>query len=134
MVESKDEKRIAIVENSLVDGLKIRGLIDALKHRYRVVRDFAGDLLKTQCRTMEKLQRSVDALKKHVGLIFWRFISRPKNVSHLGHRRKPIFHRRRRALRFPRVAPRPVDAYSPLARRIFAGNMGLIVGTGWCFR
>ena len=53
MVQPKHEQRVAVIENALVDGLLVSGLIDALEDRDRMSRHFTGDLLKAQSRAME---------------------------------------------------------------------------------
>jgi hypothetical protein len=77
---------------------------------------------------VKQLKRSRDALKKLRGAPFRRLVGRPEDVPNLGHGGEAVLHRRGIALGFPGIAPGPVDAYAPLARRVFARNVILIVG------
>src|ERR1700733_7321441 len=95
-----------------------------------MARRFTGDLLETERRAMKQLERSRDALKELRGAPFLRLIGWPSDTANFSHRRKPIVHLRKVALGFPRVAPRPVDAHAPFARRIFARKVILIVCPG----
>ena len=79
---------------------------------------------------MKQLKRSRDALKELRGAPFRRLVGRPEDVPNLGHGGEAILHRRWVTLRLPRIAPRPVDADTSLARRVFARNVILIVRPG----
>ena len=83
---------------------------------------------------MKQLERARDALKELRRAPFRRLVGRPGDAADFGHRREPIVHRRRVALRLPGVAPRPVDAHAPFAWRVFARNVVLIVGPGGSLR
>ena len=125
---------VGVSENALVDRQLVAGLVDALEDGDRVARCFAGDLLEAEGRAVKQLKRSRDALKELRCAPFWRLVGRPEDVPNLSHGREAILHRRRVALRLPRIAPRPVDADAPLARRVFARNVILIVGAGGSLR
>ncbi len=134
MVESEHHQRVGVGQNTFIDRQLESGLVDALEDGDRMASRFASDLLETEGRAVKELKRSRDALKELRRAPFRRFVGRPEDVPNLGHGGETILHRRRVALRLPGIAPRPVDAHAPLARRIFARNVILIVGPGGSLR
>jgi hypothetical protein len=134
MIESEHHQGVSVGENALIDRQSVSGLVDALEDGDRMARCFAGDLLETEGRAVKQLERSRDALKELRGAPFWRLVGRPEDVPNLGHGGEAILHRSRVALRLPGIAPRPVDADAPPARRIFARNVILIVRPGGSLR
>src|SRR5262249_118590 len=85
---------------------------------------------KAQRRAMKQFECARDALEKLSCTPFRLFIIRPNHSAHLGHSRKAILHFHEIALRFPWVAPTPIDAQAPLAWRVLARDVVLLVGTG----
>src|SRR6185436_371740 len=81
-------------------------------------------------RAMKEFQCSRNPLKEVSRVPLLRLIGWPCYAPHLGHGREPIIHLRRITVRFPRVAPAPVDAYAPLTGGLPAGDVLLIVGSG----
>ena len=88
----------------------------------------AGDLLEAERGAVEQLQRAGDPLEEVCGAPFRRLVGRPRHPADFGHRRETVVHLRQIAVGFPRVAPRPVDAHAAFARRVFAGDVVLVVG------
>ena len=131
MVESEHHQRVGVGQNPLVDRQLETRLVNALEDGDRMAGGLAGNLLKAERGAVEKLQRAGDPLEKLRRAPLRRLVVRPEHVADFGHRREAVFHRRRIALGFPRVAPRPVDAQAAFARRVFAGNMVLVVGACW---
>ena len=129
VVQSEHHERVTVGQNPLVDRQFVARLVDALEDRDRVAGGFAGNLLKAQRRAMEEFQRAGDPLKELRRTPLRRLVGRPQHGADLGHRREAVLHCRRIALGFPRVAPRPVDAQSSFARRIFTRDVVLVVGS-----
>jgi hypothetical protein len=134
MVEPEHHQRVGVGENAFVDRQLVAGLVNALENGDRMTRRFTGDLLEAEGRAVKQLKRSRDALKELRGAPFRRLVGRPEDVPNLGHGGEAVLHRRRVTLRLPRIAPSPVDAYAPLARRVFARDVILIVGPGVSWR
>ena len=86
---------------------------------------------KLSVRAVEQLQRAGDALEELRRAPLRRLVVRPGDAADFGHGREAVVHARQVALRFPRIAPRPVDADPPFARRVLAGDVVLVVGAGW---
>ena len=128
VVEPEDHQCIGVSQNAFVDGELVARLIDALKDGHGVAGGFTRELLEAQGGAVKQLQRTRNSLEKLSRAVFWRFVRRPQRVAHFGNRGEPVFHRRRIALRLPRIAPGPVDADTPLPRRVLPGDMVLIVG------
>src|SRR3954468_12471078 len=76
---------------------------------------------------MEELERTGDSLQEHLRRVLGRLVIRPGDAAHFGDGGEPIVHLRDVALRLPRIAPRPVDAEPPLARRVSARDLNLVV-------
>ena len=81
---------------------------------------------------MEEFKRTGNTLEKLRCAPFGLLIVRPQHCADFGHRGEAVFHRCRVALRFPWITPRPVDADAAFARRVFAGDVVLIVGARVC--
>src|SRR5580765_2640566 len=79
---------------------------------------------------MEQLQSSTDTLQEIHLVPLRRFERRPRNSANFGHRGKPIVQLGKIAVRFPRIAPGPVDGHPTLAGRMFSGDMVLVVRSG----
>ena len=79
---------------------------------------------------MEQLQGSADALQEIHLVPLGAFESRPGDPANFGHRGKPIVQLGEIAVRFPRIAPGPVDAHAAFAGRVLTGDVVLVVGAG----
>src|SRR3984957_64202 len=134
MIEPEHHEGVGVGENAFIDWLLVTGLIDALENSDWMARRLAGDLLETEGRAVKQLKRSRDALKELRGAPLRRLVGRPQDIANLGHSGEAVLHRRRIALRLPGIAPRPVDAYAPLAGGVFARNVILVVGPGESWR
>ena len=77
---------------------------------------------------MEQLERAGDPLQEHLRGVLRGLIRGPGDPAHFGDRREAIVHLGDVAIRFPRVAPRPVDAEAAFARRVRPRNFDLVVG------
>src|SRR5271166_2064313 len=128
VVESKHHQSVSVGQYPLVDRQPVARLIDALEHGDRMAGDVFGNLLEAESRTVKQLERARDSLEKLRRAPFRLLVGRPGDAANLRHRRKPVVHLRKVALGLPRVAPGPIDADAPLARRVFAGDMVLVVG------
>src|SRR5258705_9349381 len=85
-------------------------------------------LRKAQRRQERQFERAGDHLKKRLRGVLRRLVVRPGDSTHLADRGESIVHLRDVAVRFPRVAPGPVDAEAPLAWRVRTRNFDLVVG------
>ena len=127
VIEAEDHQRVSIGEDAFVERETLSGLIDALVNGNRLPRGFPDRVLKPHERQVEQFQRSRDALQEHSLRIFWIFIE-----SAIRHAGLPSSSRtgcpipsHRGCL--PGIVPRPVDAETPLALRVFSGQVQLIV-------
>src|SRR5579862_6460215 len=127
MVEPEDHQRVGIGENPLVNRQLLAGLIDALVDGDGLPRYFADDALKVQQRKVEELERPLDALQKHLIRICLRFVRRPRDAAHFGHRRKPIVQLSDVAIRFPGVTPRPINAEAAFAFDVWPRYVELVI-------
>ena len=117
-----------------VDRKLLPRLVDALVHGDRMSRQLANQLLETKQRQMEQFERAGDALQEHLRGVLGRLIRGPGHAAHFGDGREAIVHLGDVAIRFPRVAPRPVDAETAASRRVRTRNFDLVVGAGTGFR
>src|SRR6516162_2651282 len=83
---------------------------------------------------MKQFERSGDPLQKHLCrelrcLVMW-----PRDAANLGDGGETVVHLRDIPVSLPRVAPRPVNAETPFARRVRPGDLHLVVGSGAGFR
>ena len=131
MVESEHQERVGVRQNPFVNRQFVARLVDALEHCDRVAGGFAGNLLEAECGAVKKLQRAGDPLEELRSAPFRRLVGWPQHIADFGHRREAVLHRPGVALGFPRVTPCPVDAQAAFARRVFAGDVGLVVGACW---
>src|SRR3977135_2985458 len=76
---------------------------------------------------MKQFERAGDPLKKQLRGVLGRIVVRPGASTQLGDRGESIVHLRDVAVRFPLVAPGPVDAEAPLAWRVRTRNFDLVV-------
>src|SRR4051794_28385931 len=90
--------------------------------------NLANDVLETERRAVEQLERPCNSLQEICRVPLGRFILRPSDATNFRHRREAIVHNRRIAVRFPGIAPGPVDANPSLATRVLARHVVLIVG------
>ena len=128
MVESEHQERVGVRQNPFVNRQSVARLVDALEHCDRVAGGFAGNLLEAECGAVKKLQRAGDPLKELRRALLRRLVGWPQHIADFGHRREAVLHRRGVALGFPWVTPCPVDAQAAFARRVFAGDVVLVVG------
>ena len=133
MIEAEHHQRVRIVENARVDRQLLSRLVDALVDGHGMSRQLSNQLLETQQRQMEQFERAGDALQKHLRGVLGRLVRRPGHAAHFGDRGEAIVHLGDVAVRFPRVAPGPVDAEPPLPWRVRTRNLDLVVRarTGW---
>ena len=129
MVEAEHHQRVGVVEDALVDGLGVAGLVDALEHRNRVTSHLAGQILERQRGAMEQLQRPGDALQEVRRLELGRLVAGPQHVAYLGHGGEAVLHCGRIPLGLPGIAPRPVDAHAAPAV-VRARDVILVVRAG----
>ena len=132
VVESEHQERVGVSQNPFVNRQFVTRLVDALEHGNRVASCFTGNLLEAERGAVKKFQRAGDPLKELRSTPLRRLVRRPQHSADFGHRREAIFHRGGIALGFPRVTPRPVDAQAALARRVFAGDVVLVVRACRC--
>src|SRR5580704_8552062 len=78
---------------------------------------------------MEQLECACYALQEVRFVVFGGFIGWPRDVADFGHRGEPVIDLSGVPLGFPRVAPRPVDAYSAVPV-MTSRNVALVVRTG----
>ena len=123
MIESEHHQGVGVGENAFIDRQFVAGLVDALEDRNRMAGRFTGDLLETEGRAVEQFECSRYALKELRSAPFRRLVGRPGDAANFRHGRKPIVELLKVALGLPRIAPCPVDAHAPRARRIFARNV-----------
>src|SRR4029079_17742742 len=109
-------------------------LVDALEYGDRVARGLTGDLLEAEGGAVKKLQSTGNPLKELRGAPLRRLVGRPQYGADLGHRGEAVLQCRGVALRFPRVAPCPVDAQAASACHVFARDVILVVGARRCQR
>jgi hypothetical protein len=88
----------------------------------------ADHLLEAKQRKMEELERPRNSLQKHLGRVLGCLVVGPGDTADFGDRGEPVVHLGDVALRLPRIAPGPVNAESPLPRRIGARDLNLVVG------
>ena len=122
VIQAEDHQRVGIAQDALVQRQSLTGLIDPLKDCDRRAGDSSDHLLESHDGQMEQLQRSRDTLQKHLLRKFHRFISRPRYPANLSHRRESIVQLGRIPVGFPRIAPGPIDAETPFARRCTFGR------------
>ena len=134
MIEAEHHQRVGIVENAGVDRKLLTRLIDALVHGDWMSRLLADQLLETKQRQMEQFERAGDALQEHLRGVLRGLIRGPGHATHFGDGGEAIVHLGDVAIRFPRVAPRPVDAETASSRRVRTRNFDLVVGAGTGFR
>ena len=127
VIEPEHHQRVRVGENPLVDRQRITRLIHALEHGHRMAGHLARRLLKAQRRAMEQLQRAGDSLQEVGAAPLRALVGRPRDPSDLGHRRESIVHLRDVATRLPRIAPSPINADPPLAGRVLASDVILVV-------
>ena len=138
VVEAEHHQGVGVVEDALVDGLGVAGLVDPLEHRDRVTGHLAGQVLERQRGAMEQLQRPGDALQEVGRLELGRLVAGPEHVAHLGHGGEAVLHCGRIPLGFPGIAPRPVDAHAaPAVTWVGRRDPGCTCGPAevrsWCF-
>ena len=134
MIEAEHHQRVGIVENAGVDRKLLTRLIDALVHGHWMPGQLANQLLETKQRQMEQFERAGDALQEHLCGVLRSLIRGPGHATHFGDCGEAIVHLGHVAIRFPRVAPRPVDAETASSRRVRTRNFDLVVGAGTGFR
>src|SRR5205814_4667 len=83
--------------------------------------------LDTEQRQVEHFERAGDALQRRLRRVLTGLIRRPGHPTHFGDGGEAIVHLRDVAVRLPRVTPGPVDAEAPLAWRVRARNLDLVV-------
>ena len=127
MIEAEHHQRVRIVEHARIDRQFLTGLIDALVHGDGMPRLFPDQLLETKQRQMEEFERAGDALQEHPGRVLECLVGGPGHAADFRDRGEPIVHLGDVAIRFPRVAPGPVNAEPPLAWRVRTRNLDLVV-------
>ena len=88
---------------------------------------FAGDFLEQERGAVEQFQGAIDSLEEVLRTPFGGLIRRSCYSADLGHGRETIVHFLDIPVCLPRIAPSPVNAHSPFAGSVFAGQMVLIV-------
>ena len=133
VVQPEHHQGVGVGEDPLVDREPVAGLVDALEDGDRVAGGFAGQVLESQRRAVEKFQGAGDALEEVRLVVFRCLVARPQGVADFGHGGEAVVHRGGVALGFPRVAPRPVDADAPSAG-VRTRDVALVVGprSGQC--
>src|SRR6185295_11589379 len=76
------------------------------------------------------LQRSADPLQEIHLVPLGAFECRPRDPANFGHRGKSIVQLGEIAVRFPRIAPGPVDAYAAFTGRVSTGGVILVIRAG----
>ncbi len=128
VVQPEDHQRVRIRQDPLVDRLPIAGLVDPLEDGDGLVGGFAYELLKAQRGAVKQLQRAGNALQEGLLVPFPGFILGPGHPPNLGEGGEAVVHDGRVAVRFPGIAPGPVDAHPTLAGLVLARHMILVVG------
>ena len=130
MVEPEHHERVGVGENAFIDRQLVAGLVDALEDGDRMASSFAGDLLETEGRAVKQLKRSRNALEGTA----LRSIPESRRLARRRGERpswsKTDCPSRQDRAATPTDSSSPVDAHAPLARRVFARNVVLIVGPG----
>src|SRR3954453_17608570 len=78
---------------------------------------------------MEQFQCPGDPLQEIHSVPLGRFESWPRDAANFRHGREPVIHFREFTVRFPRVAPGPINAEPPLARRVLSRDVVLVVSS-----
>src|SRR4029450_12783897 len=94
----------------------------------------ASQLLEAEQREMKQLEGPGDALKKQLCGVLSGFVRRPGHAAHFGDGREAVVHFRDVAIRFPGVAPRPIDAEPAFPRGVRTWNLDLVVRARTGFR
>src|SRR6478735_2983574 len=130
VIQAEHQQRIRVIEDAFIDGLREPRLVDPLVYGDRMAGHFLCRALKVQRGAMEQFQRAGDTLQEAlIGEL--RFLeSRPGYAPDLGHRREAVVQHGQVALRFPWIAPGPVDAQASAAGRAFSQAVALVVGPG----
>ena len=127
VVEAEHEQRIAVRENPLVNQLLETRLVNPLKHGDGITGRLAGDALEIKRGAVEQLQTYRRSPARNASGPIESPRTWAKRRADLGHRREPVVHFRRVTVRFPRVAPGPVNAKASFARRVFSRDVILVV-------
>ena len=127
MIEAEHHQRVRVVENARVDRKLLPRLVDALVDGDWMSGLLADQLLETEQRQVEQLERAADALQEHARRILGRLIGGPGHPAHFGDGGEAVVHLGDVAIGFPRVAPRPVDAETAASRRVRTRNFDLVV-------
>ena len=127
MVEAEHHERVGVGQHPFVDRELVAGLVDALEDRHWVPSGLLGQLLERQGGAVEEFQGARDALQEVRRVILRRLVGGPQDIAHLGHGGEAVLHRGRITLRFPGVAPRPVDADAPPSG-VFTRGVALVIG------
>src|SRR5436190_5299787 len=127
MVKAKYHQGVRVCENRFINRHLKSRLINALEYGDRMSANLSHTLLEIEGRYVEQLQRPGDSLKKFRcsplrPLVIW-----PGYPTDFCHRREAVVQFRGITLRFPGIAPRPVNAHPPFAWCVFSRQMDLIV-------
>src|SRR5215217_3575147 len=128
MVQPEHQERVGVRQDPLVDRQLVASLVDALEHGNGLSGDLAYNLLKVERGAVEQLESASYALEEVHLVPLSTLVGRPRDPPHLGHGREAVVQLRGVPVGFPRVAPGPVDAHSPLAAGVLAGDVVLVVG------
>src|SRR3954453_2863533 len=128
MIESKDEEGIGIRQHAFIEWQPVAGLVDALKHWYRMARDLGDERLERHPRAKEQLQRAGDALLKHRWIRPLRSLPEgPFDAPYFRHRRESIVEIANVAIGLTGEAPAHIDADAPSSVGEFPALMDLVV-------
>ena len=130
VVQAEHHQRVRVGQHPFVNRQPVTGLVDALEHGDGVPGRLADDLLEGKRGPVEQLQGPADALQEVHLVPLGGFESRPRDPANLGHRGKPIVQLGEIAVRFPRIAPGPVNAHAAFAGRVLTGDVVLVVCAG----
>ena len=129
VIETEDEQRVGVGQDALVYGQAITRVIDTLEHRHGMSRDVADAILERQPGAEKQFERAGDPLRKRQRVAVRRLFPRgPCGASDFRHRGEAIVHHGNVAIGLCRITPGDIQADAPLARRVFARDMSLVIG------